>query len=463
MGSYEILNIPSGFLQKDVTEWNVKNINKLNEIELSKGTVNKKSWHDLYKDSAWIFIGGLAYGLTEGDILCVFSQYGEIVNLNLVRDKKTGKTKGFCFLCYANQKSTILAVDNLNGIKLCTRTIRVDHVANYKPPKDNEQDDEITKMLKSEGCAPKPIKAEISPDEAVHKKKHKKHKKEKKKHKKRKREDPDEEFSLSKVKKEKIDEGYSKYELPEKSKSTSRKDESTESKSSDDSSESDSTRISRKEKQESHKPDRNHQNTDEKFGRLDKSRTNKHHLENSKRKPREERSGSSSESENHSKRKSPHVSDCTNGLLSEGTDLKYQKYKGRNSSSDEYSGRHKIDHRNRRSKDHDVRSSSSRHHRDDSSSGSERDTYLKESIRTTSKDREKHRRDSLERERNSYKDRRQQDPHCSYRDHRSRESSHKTDHRHNERRDYSEKYEHFHKNRDSKTEYGKHRSERKER
>lgn len=45
-------------------------------------------------------------------------RYGEIVNINLVRDKKTGKIKGFCFLCYANQKSTILAVDNLNGIKV---------------------------------------------------------------------------------------------------------------------------------------------------------------------------------------------------------------------------------------------------------------------------------------------------------------------------------------------------------
>lgn len=41
------------------------------------------------------------------------------MNINLVRDKKTGKPKGFCFLCYENQKSTVLAVDNLNGIKAC--------------------------------------------------------------------------------------------------------------------------------------------------------------------------------------------------------------------------------------------------------------------------------------------------------------------------------------------------------
>ncbi|CAL1265954.1 unnamed protein product [Larinioides sclopetarius] len=444
---------------------NVKNIIKLNEIELSKGTTNKKSWHDLYKDSAWVFIGGLAYGLTEGDILCVFSQYGEIVNLNHVRDKKTGKTKGFCFLCYANQKSTILAVDNLNGIKLCGRTIRVDHVANYKPPKDNEQDDEITKMLKSEGCAPKPIKAESSADEVVHKKKHKKHKKEKKKHKKRKSEDPNEEFSLSKVKKEKIDDGYSKYEFLEKSKITSRKDESTESESSDDSSESDSACISRKEIHESHKPGRNRPNANEKLSRLDKSRTNKHdkQMENSKHKSSKE-SGSSSESDCHSNRKrKSHDSDCTNDLSSEGRKLKYQKYRGRNSSSDECLERQKMDDSNKKSKACDVRSSNSRHHRYDGSSGNERDVYLKESSRNISKDREKHRRkNSLERERNSYNDRRQQDPHSSYEDHRNRGSSHKVD-RHKERRDYSEKSGRFDKNEDNKREYGKHYSEQEKR
>lgn len=45
-------------------------------------------------------------------------RYGEIVNLNLIRDRKTGKSKGFGFVCYENQKSTDLAVDNFNGTKV---------------------------------------------------------------------------------------------------------------------------------------------------------------------------------------------------------------------------------------------------------------------------------------------------------------------------------------------------------
>lgn len=112
-----------------------KNQNVMNERELRLGyTGTESSWHRQYKDSAWIFVGGLNYDLTEGDIICVFSQYGEIANINLIRDKETGRSKGFAFVCYENQKSTVLATDNLNGIKLAGRIIRVDHVEKYKVP-----------------------------------------------------------------------------------------------------------------------------------------------------------------------------------------------------------------------------------------------------------------------------------------------------------------------------------------
>lgn len=127
-------------------------------------------------------------------------RYGEVVNINLVRDKKTGKSKGFCFLCYEDQRSTILAVDNFNGIKVsgaqalswlpeCSlpsaaalgagaggdssapqikgRTIRVDHVANYRPPKESEDWDDVTRALHAKGCGVKtpPHTSSDSPSE----------------------------------------------------------------------------------------------------------------------------------------------------------------------------------------------------------------------------------------------------------------------------------------------------------
>ena len=56
------------------------NQTKMNERELEMGiSGTKNSWHQEYKDSAWIFLGGLPYEMTEGDVSCMFSQYGEVV------------------------------------------------------------------------------------------------------------------------------------------------------------------------------------------------------------------------------------------------------------------------------------------------------------------------------------------------------------------------------------------------
>jgi RNA-binding motif X-linked protein 2 len=89
-----------------------------------------------------VYIGGLSYELSEGDIICVMSQWGEIEDINLIRDKETNKSMGFAFLKYENQKSTILAVDNFNGISVLGRILRCDHVEQYKLPKDIREREE---------------------------------------------------------------------------------------------------------------------------------------------------------------------------------------------------------------------------------------------------------------------------------------------------------------------------------
>ncbi|QRW15855.1 major facilitator superfamily transporter [Rhizoctonia solani] len=81
--------------------------------------------------------------MTEGDVITIFSQYGEVMDVNLPRDKTTGKQRGFGFLMYEDQRSTVLAVDNLNGAQVLGRTLRVDHVQNYKQPKVKGEDGEM--------------------------------------------------------------------------------------------------------------------------------------------------------------------------------------------------------------------------------------------------------------------------------------------------------------------------------
>jgi len=155
----------------------VKEIKRINEQELKMGI--KKSWHDDYKDSAYIFVGNIDHRLTEGDIRTVFEQYGKVVDINRVTDKKTGEPKGFAFIGYEDQRSTVLAVDNFNETQLLGRTLRVDHVRKYKPPKEEEEEEEEDEKAK----------------EKKEKKKRKKEKKELKKAKARKAEEenPEEE------------------------------------------------------------------------------------------------------------------------------------------------------------------------------------------------------------------------------------------------------------------------------
>ena len=107
----------------------VNAILKMNADELTHNIAGTTaSWHEQYKGNAWVFVGGLVENLTEGDVLAVCSQYGEIEDFHLVRDEDTGKSKGFGFLKYEDERSTVLAVDNLNGYKLLSKTLRVDHM-----------------------------------------------------------------------------------------------------------------------------------------------------------------------------------------------------------------------------------------------------------------------------------------------------------------------------------------------
>ena len=63
----------------------IKNTQKASAREVAAGLSDSASWHHKFRHSAYIFAGGLPYELTEGDLLAVFAQYGEIVDVNLVR------------------------------------------------------------------------------------------------------------------------------------------------------------------------------------------------------------------------------------------------------------------------------------------------------------------------------------------------------------------------------------------
>ncbi|PWI68011.1 hypothetical protein PCL_02412 [Purpureocillium lilacinum] len=139
----------------DVAMNKIRAIQALNKKEIEHGISPDASWHADYRDTAFVYFGGLPYELSEGDVITIFSQFGEPVFLKLARDNETGKSKGFGWLKYENQRSTDLAVDNLGGAEIGGRMISVDH-ARYKP-RDDEDPDEFKvgweDMMRREGKA----------------------------------------------------------------------------------------------------------------------------------------------------------------------------------------------------------------------------------------------------------------------------------------------------------------------
>lgn len=114
-------------------------ITKLNERELELGIAGTDaSWHQEYFASSTIYIGGLATTHTEKNILSIFEQYGTLIHVNLVRDPHTNKSKQYAFAIYADARSAVLAVDNLNAFEIDGSTLTVDHVNDYRTPQPPE-------------------------------------------------------------------------------------------------------------------------------------------------------------------------------------------------------------------------------------------------------------------------------------------------------------------------------------
>ncbi len=117
---------------------------RLNRAELRGGGDGSASWHHDFRDTAWVYVGGLSGELCEGDVLCVLSQFGEVEDFHLVRDAVTGESKGFAYLKYEDWRSTVLAVDNFNGARLLGNTLRVSHTRYERPKKKKAEEDAMT-------------------------------------------------------------------------------------------------------------------------------------------------------------------------------------------------------------------------------------------------------------------------------------------------------------------------------
>lgn len=72
-----------------------------------------------------IYAGNLPWEFTEQDLKKTFEEFGEVASVTIIKDKFTGKSRGFGFVEMPNKEEADSAVNALNGKELSGRKIRI--------------------------------------------------------------------------------------------------------------------------------------------------------------------------------------------------------------------------------------------------------------------------------------------------------------------------------------------------
>ena len=82
-----------------------------------------------------MFLGNLAFTVTEQDVRELFAPYGEVERITLMTDRETGRPRGFGFIEMADDKAAQAAIAALNGQELAGRALNV----NEARPRDERR------------------------------------------------------------------------------------------------------------------------------------------------------------------------------------------------------------------------------------------------------------------------------------------------------------------------------------
>lgn len=83
--------------------------------------------------SSRLYVGNLPYHATEDLIAQHFSVSGEVRAVNLMIDRMSGQSRGFCFVEMATPDAAQKAIADLNGKDFAGRSLRVDVAEERRP------------------------------------------------------------------------------------------------------------------------------------------------------------------------------------------------------------------------------------------------------------------------------------------------------------------------------------------
>ena len=80
-----------------------------------------------------LFVGSLAWGTDDDGLQAAFAPYGTVVSASVIKDRESGRSKGFGFVEYETPEEGKAAIEALNNSELDGRTI----VVNEARPKED--------------------------------------------------------------------------------------------------------------------------------------------------------------------------------------------------------------------------------------------------------------------------------------------------------------------------------------
>ncbi|MBI2452214.1 RNA-binding protein [Candidatus Pacearchaeota archaeon] len=75
--------------------------------------------------SAKVYVGNLPFSFTDKDLKELFSKYGELIEAVVIKDKYSGRSKGFGFVTFADHSAAQKAIAEMNGKESHGRQLKV--------------------------------------------------------------------------------------------------------------------------------------------------------------------------------------------------------------------------------------------------------------------------------------------------------------------------------------------------
>ncbi len=72
-----------------------------------------------------IYVGNLAESATEEDLLRAFSEFGRVASVNIIKDRQTGRPRGFAFVEMPDGAEAARAISGLNLREINGRSVTV--------------------------------------------------------------------------------------------------------------------------------------------------------------------------------------------------------------------------------------------------------------------------------------------------------------------------------------------------